>query len=101
MAQSAVSRRLSEFAGVALFAGAVLWLVALVSYSANDPAWFFNNVSTGDPSNFAGRVGAFMAEAAFQIVGYAAWLIPIFLGYRTSHTLLHHVSILQYERLLE
>ncbi|HEX5070383.1 MAG TPA: DNA translocase FtsK 4TM domain-containing protein [Vicinamibacterales bacterium] len=80
-----MSRRLSEFAGVALFAAAVLWLVALVSYSANDPAWFFNNVSTGDPSNFAGRVGAFMAEAAFQIVGYAAWLIPIVLGYLAWH----------------
>jgi len=85
VAQSAVSRRLSEFAGVALFAAAVLWLVALVSYSASDPAWFFNNVSTGDPANFAGRIGAFMAEAAFQLVGYAAWLIPVFLGYLAWH----------------
>jgi hypothetical protein len=62
---------LSEFAGVALFAAAILWLVALVSYSDKDPAWFFNNVSAGSPANFAGRVGAFMAEVGFQLVGYA------------------------------
>ena len=48
MAESAVSRRLSEFTGVALFAGALLWLIALVSYTPDDPAWFFNSVTAGD-----------------------------------------------------
>ena len=28
------------------------------------------------PANFAGRVGAFLAELSFQLVGYAAYLIP-------------------------
>ena len=31
------------------------------------------------PANFAGRVGAFLAELSFQLVGYAAYLIPAFL----------------------
>jgi len=82
---SALSRRLSEFAGVALFGGCLLWLVALVSYSPDDPIWFFKNATAADPANFAGRVGAFIAEIAFQLLGYAAWLIPIFMGYLAWH----------------
>jgi S-DNA-T family DNA segregation ATPase FtsK/SpoIIIE len=71
----------SEFTGVALFAVALLWLVALVSYTPEDPAWFFNSLpSETPPENFAGRIGAFMSEAAFQMFGYAAYLIPAFLG---------------------
>ncbi len=79
MAGSAVSRRLSEFIGVALFALALLWLIALASYSPSDPVWFFNTGSNAPPENFAGRIGAFMAELSFQIAGYSAYLIPIVL----------------------
>src|SRR4029077_17380876 len=28
------------------------------------------------PANFAGRVGAFLAELSFQLFGYASYLIP-------------------------
>ncbi len=79
MAGSTVSRRLSEFIGVALFALAVIWLIALASYSASDPVWFFNTGSDLPPVNFAGRVGAFMAELSYQLLGYSAYLIPIVL----------------------
>ncbi len=85
MADSAVSRRLSEITGVALFAVTLLWLIALVSYSSEDPAWFFRSLSEASPQNFAGRVGAFISEAAFQLLGYAAYLIPITLGYLAWH----------------
>ena len=77
MAGSTLSRRLSEVVGVALFALTLLWLIALVSYSPSDPVWFFNTGSELPPANFAGRVGAFMAELSFQLVGYAAYLAPI------------------------
>jgi S-DNA-T family DNA segregation ATPase FtsK/SpoIIIE len=79
VAASFLSRRVSEFIGVALFAFALLWLIALASYSASDPVWFFNTGSALPPQNFAGRVGAFVAELSFQIVGYAAYLIPLVL----------------------
>ncbi|HVL66857.1 MAG TPA: DNA translocase FtsK 4TM domain-containing protein [Vicinamibacterales bacterium] len=75
----ALSRRVSEFTGVALFALAVLWIVSLASYSASDPAWFFNAGSDDVPLNFAGRVGAFISELSYQLLGYAAYLIPIVL----------------------
>ena len=80
MAGSALSRRLSEFVGVALFALALLWLVALASYSPSDPVWFFNTGADLQPSNFAGRIGAFLSELAFQLLGYAAYLIPLVLA---------------------
>jgi DNA segregation ATPase FtsK/SpoIIIE, S-DNA-T family len=74
---SSLSRRMSELLGVALFAGSLLWLIALASYNPSDPVWFFNTGSDLPPENFAGRVGAFLAELSFQLLGYAAYLIPI------------------------
>jgi S-DNA-T family DNA segregation ATPase FtsK/SpoIIIE len=79
MAGSTLSRRVSEFIGVALFALAILWLISLASYSASDPVWFFNTGSDLPPANFAGRIGAFMAELSYQLVGYSAYLVPIVL----------------------
>ncbi len=80
MSESALSRRLSEFTGVALFAATLIWLMALVSYTPSDPVWFFNNVAAPQAANFAGRVGAFVAEASFQLLGYSAYCIPLVLA---------------------
>jgi DNA segregation ATPase FtsK/SpoIIIE, S-DNA-T family len=77
MARSVLSRRLSEVVGVALFALSLIWLIALASYSPADPVWFFNTGPDVPPANFAGRVGAFLAELSFQVVGYAAYLTPV------------------------
>jgi S-DNA-T family DNA segregation ATPase FtsK/SpoIIIE len=85
LADSALSRRVSEVTGVALFAATLLWLISLVSYSSTDPAWFFNSLTESRPANFAGPVGAFIAEAAFQLLGYSAYLIPVMLGYLAWH----------------
>ena len=41
-AGSTVSRRVSEFCGVALFAAALIWLISLATYEPTDPAWFFS-----------------------------------------------------------
>jgi len=66
----------SEFVGVALFAAALIWLVSLASYEPSDPVWFFSTGSHAAPLNFAGRIGAFLAELSFQLFGYASYLIP-------------------------
>jgi S-DNA-T family DNA segregation ATPase FtsK/SpoIIIE len=73
---STLSRRISEFVGVALFALALLWLIALVTYEPTDPVWFFTTGAERAPVNFAGRVGAFLAELSFQLFGYASYLLP-------------------------
>ena len=77
MASSALSRRVSEFLGVAFFATALLWLISLASYNASDPVWFFNTGSELAPTNFAGRIGAFVGELSYQMLGYSAYLIPL------------------------
>jgi S-DNA-T family DNA segregation ATPase FtsK/SpoIIIE len=76
---------MNEITGVALFAVAMLWLVALGSYSPRDPAWFFNSPTDAPPVNFAGRIGAFIAEASYQLMGFAAFLIPAALGVIAWH----------------
>jgi DNA segregation ATPase FtsK/SpoIIIE, S-DNA-T family len=73
---STVSRRLTELVGVALFAAALIWIIALASYEPRDPVWFFSTGQHLAPANFAGRVGAFLAELSFQLFGYASYLIP-------------------------
>jgi len=75
--QTTLSRRVSEFLGVALFAVALIWLISLASYNAADPVWFFNTGSALPPTNFAGRIGAFVAELSFQMLGYSAYLVPL------------------------
>lgn len=74
--QSTLSRRASEVLGVALFACALLWLIALASYDSSDPVWFFSTAADHAPANFAGRVGAFLAEVSYQLFGYASYIMP-------------------------
>src|SRR5688572_33472223 len=74
-AGSTLSRRFSEVVGVALFASALIWLIALASYEPSDPVWFFST-GTEAPANFIGRVGAFIAEFSFQVLGYGSYVLP-------------------------
>jgi S-DNA-T family DNA segregation ATPase FtsK/SpoIIIE len=78
VAGSTLSRRVSEFFGVALFATALISLIALATYEPTDPVWFFSAGagSGAQPVNFAGRVGAFLAELSFQLLGYASYILP-------------------------
>ncbi len=76
MKESTLSRRISEFLGVALFALALIWLISLVTHDPTDPVWFFTTGTGEPPVNFVGRVGAFLSELSFQLFGYAAFLIP-------------------------
>src|SRR5690606_34446179 len=80
LSDSMLSRRVSELVGVVLFGVTLIWLIALASYSPSDPVWFFNAGAGDAPANFAGRVGAFAAEASFQLLGYAAYLMPAILA---------------------
>jgi len=82
---SALSRRLSEVVGVALFAVALIWLIALATYDPSDPVWFFSTGTHDVPANFAGRVGAFLSELSFQILGYASYLIPAMIAVAGWH----------------
>jgi len=80
-----LSRRISEFVGVALFALALIWLISLVTHDPTDPVWFFTTGAAHPPANFVGRVGAFLSELSFQLLGYAAYLIPAVIGVAGWH----------------
>jgi DNA segregation ATPase FtsK/SpoIIIE, S-DNA-T family len=82
---STLSRRLSEVVGVALFAAALIWLIAIASYDPNDPVWFFTSGTNDIPANFVGRVGAFLAELSFQLFGYGSYLIPALIAIAGWH----------------
>ena len=71
-----LSRRVSEFLGVALFALALVWLISLVTYDPADAVWFFNTGGQVPPANFVGRVGAFLSELSYQVFGFSSYLAP-------------------------
>ncbi|MBT3067360.1 DNA translocase FtsK [Rhodoferax sp. U11-2br] len=49
-----------------------LWLLALLSYSPLDPAW--STSGNGGPlQNYAGHVGAWLADGSYFLLGYSAW----------------------------
>jgi len=76
------NRRLNEIIGMVVVVGAVLLLLALVSYVPTDPS--FNTVGhyvTGRPAhNWTGMVGAYLADAMLQLIGVAAFFLPLVLG---------------------
>jgi len=53
-------------------AGLVLVFLSLVSYHVTDPAWSTSGISP-QVRNWAGRLGAWLADLAYFSLGYSAW----------------------------
>ena len=85
MSATSLSGRINEFLGIALFALALLWLIALTTYDVSDAVWFFNNRGEYPPANLFGQVGAFIAELSYQTFGYASFLMPVTLVIAGCH----------------
>jgi DNA segregation ATPase FtsK/SpoIIIE, S-DNA-T family len=73
------NRRFNELIGFLGITFAVLLALALLSYSPRDSSF---NVSAQTPStqrtqNWIGPAGAYTADFVFQILGYAAFLLPM------------------------
>jgi len=67
-----VGRFAHEIALVLGLAVLAFWLLALVSYSAQDPA--FSTSGTGAPiRNWGGKMGAWLADASYFLLGFSAW----------------------------
>jgi len=61
-----------ELSLVAGGAALLFWLLALVSYSTQDPA--FSTSGSGAPvANWGGRLGAWVADASYFLLGFSAW----------------------------
>jgi S-DNA-T family DNA segregation ATPase FtsK/SpoIIIE len=79
------SRRLNEILGLIVLVAAALLLLALASYTPSDPS--FDTVGgaagaslgSGPAHNWTGIVGAYFSDAMLQILGVAAFFLPLML----------------------
>ncbi len=76
---SAVSRGLRESAIIAMAIVALVLFMALVSYSPDDPGYFFTGSSSA-VHNRIGLIGAWFADMLFSLFGRPAFLLPLVLA---------------------
>ncbi|MDB5870947.1 MAG: ftsK [Ramlibacter sp.] len=70
--RAGVGRFAHEFALVLGLVALVFWVLALASYSAQDPA--FSTSGTGAAiRNWGGRLGAWLADASYFLLGFSVW----------------------------
>ncbi|MBA3771881.1 MAG: DNA translocase FtsK 4TM domain-containing protein [Ramlibacter sp.] len=70
--RAGVGRFAHEFALVVGVVALVFWLLALVSYSAQDSA-FSTSGSSAVIRNWGGRLGAWLADASYFLFGFSVW----------------------------
>jgi S-DNA-T family DNA segregation ATPase FtsK/SpoIIIE len=75
----AVARGLREGAVILIAAAALMLLVALFSYSPEDPGFSFTGGGSS-VSNLIGRAGAWLADVLFFLFGAPAYLFPAMLA---------------------
>ena len=71
-ARSGWGRFAAELVLVVGFVVLGVWLLALLSYSAQDASWSTSGAG-GSLHNRAGRVGAWLADASYFVFGFSVW----------------------------
>jgi len=71
------NKRLNELIGFLCIVVALLIASALVSYSPKDPSFNVAGSSNVAIQNWIGPIGSYGADALFQALGYAAFLLPM------------------------
>ncbi len=76
------NRRLNEILGLTVLVAAGLLLLALATYTPRDPSFStVGGYASGRPAhNWTGMVGAYFADAILQMIGIAAFLLPLVTG---------------------
>ena len=67
-----VKRYATELALAAGFMVLGFWLIAMFSYSPQDAAWSNSGLGLG-VANYAGRLGAWLADMSYFLLGYSVW----------------------------
>jgi DNA segregation ATPase FtsK/SpoIIIE, S-DNA-T family len=70
--RSAASRFASELVLIGGFVLLLFWLLSLFTYSVHDAAWSTSG-SGGNLANRAGRLGAFLADLSYYLLGFSVW----------------------------
>ncbi|HZS72020.1 MAG TPA: DNA translocase FtsK [Candidatus Acidoferrum sp.] len=72
------NKRLNELVGFLCLAVAALIAAALISYNPHDPSLNVSAAGMARPvENWIGPAGAYGADALFQLLGFAAFLLPM------------------------
>ena len=69
-----------EVAGLFLLLLTAITITALLSYHGTDATWFQSQPLAHRAANWAGRVGATIAELLLQLLGTASFLLPVVLA---------------------
>ena len=72
-ARIGVGRLATELGLVAGFVLLALWLLALLTYSAQDSAWSTSGAATSAVVNRAGKLGAWLADISYFLLGFSVW----------------------------
>jgi len=80
--------RAAEITAVLMISFAVFSIICLISYDSRDPSWANVPPAGHRIHNYAGRVGAYFAEAILQFMGLVAFLAPFAFGYVGVKTIL-------------
>jgi S-DNA-T family DNA segregation ATPase FtsK/SpoIIIE len=80
--------RAAEITAVLMISFAVFSMICLTSYDSRDPSWANIPPAGHMVHNYAGRVGAYFAEAILQFMGLVAFLLPFAFGYVGVKTIL-------------
>ncbi|WP_213804611.1 DNA translocase FtsK [Granulicella sp. dw_53] len=76
------NRRLNEILGLTVLVAAGLLLLAMATYTPTDPSFStVGGYATGRPAhNWTGMVGAYFSDAILQMIGVAAFFLPLVAG---------------------
>ncbi len=64
-----------EISGLIWMAAGLFLLLSLVSFNNSDPS-FNNNLDPAQINNFCGKVGAYVSDLFYQVIGLPAMMIP-------------------------
>ena len=74
-------QRLWRDLGLIVVAPLLLYLLAcLLTYSPSDPGWSHSGSVVAPIQNMGGKAGAWIADVLMNLVGYAAFILPLVLG---------------------
>ena len=71
---------------------ALLLVMSLISYSANDPSWSHINSAVNEVSNLAGTGGAWLADILYAFLGAASWWFIVIACYEAWNVWRHDVE---------
>jgi DNA segregation ATPase FtsK/SpoIIIE, S-DNA-T family len=96
--RGALKRRLRECGGVALITLAVMLMVALATWSVQDPS--LSHATNTSPRNLLGTIGAIVADLLMQIFGLAAMTLVLPIVVWGCRLIAHRESRFDWRRLL-